>query len=263
MGPSDLLVLALVSLWSATQSTAEASAPLGPASAEWQGSVNTSSNGIESSPEFEGQIFQLSVDYGHGALSLEANGDAALSKAPSSAYEDGLPVSGTYREGSVQQLRTVASALIPFRGRALVLGLGLENLDMGVSGRQMNKSGGTLGSFQMNSLIFEVGALKSNSRWGEALVTLSYDLALGGKLRSRYEARTTNGSDAPTYAVIEDKIAAGGRLSIGGSYQMNLMPGLAFGIFTMAQFGTISFVNRTERSYIYGYTYGLSLRLKI
>ncbi len=210
------------------------------------------------------QVFQLSINYGMGSLTLEANGDRTLTKAASpTAYEDGLPVSGTYANGSVKQLRTVASMLLPFRGRSFVLGIGLEDLDVGVSGSTLSKAGGTEGSFHMNSLILEAGALRNFSRWGQALVTMSYDHALGGKLRSRYITKSIRSDATQNYAIVNDSLASGGRLSITGNYQFNLLPGFSFGIFTSAQYGALVFVDRNQRSFIYGYTTGLSLMLKI
>ncbi len=210
------------------------------------------------------QVFQLSINYGMGSLTLEANGDRTLTKAASpTAYEDGLPVSGTYANGSVKQRRTVASMLLPFRGRSFVLGIGLEDLDVGVSGSTLSKAGGTEGSFHMNSLILEAGALRNFSRWGQALVTMSYDHALGGKLRSRYITKSIRSDATQNYAIVNDSIASGGRLSITGNYQFNLLPGFSFGIFTSAQYGALAFVDRNQRSYIYGYTTGLSLMLTI
>ncbi len=232
----------------------------GNTAAEW----NSNSSTAEGSTENQTQVFQLSINYGTGSLNLEANGDRTLTKLPSTtAYEDGEAVSGTYSNGSVKQLRTVASTLIPFRGRSFVLGIGLEDLDVGVNGSQLSKSGGTEGSFHMNSLILEVGALRNFNRWGQALVTMSYDHALGGKLKSRYVTKS-NRADAPnSYAIVNDSLASGARLSITGNYQFNLLPGFSFGLFTSAQYGSLSFVDRNQRSYIYGYTTGLSLMLKI
>lgn len=228
------------------------------ASAEWN------SNPAEGSSDNQTQVFQLSINYGSGTLNLEANGDRTLSKVPSpSAYEDGQAVTGTYSNGSVKQLRTVASTLLPFRGRSFILGIGLEDLDVGVAGSQLSKTGGTEGSFHMNSFIFEAGALRNFNRWGQALVTLSYDYALGGKLRSRYIIKSTASDAPPSYAVINDSLASGSRLSITGDYQFSLLPGFSFGLFTSAQYGVLSFVERDQRSYIYGYTTGLSIMLKI
>jgi hypothetical protein len=218
----------------------------------------------ENSNENQTQVFQLSINYGMGSLTLEANGTRTLNKAASpSAYEDGQPVSGTYANGSVKQLRTVASTLLPFRGRSFVLGIGLEDLDVGVTGSSLSKAGGTEGSFHMNSLIFEAGAQRNFSRWGQALVTISYDHALGGKLRSRYITKSIRSDATQNYAIINDSLASGGRLSITGNYQFNLLPGFSFGLFTSAQYGALVFVDRNQRSFIYGYTTGLSLMLKI
>jgi hypothetical protein len=230
------------------------------ASVEW-GSKDTPA---DNTGDNQTQVFQLSINYGMGSLTLEANGDRTLTKAASpTAYEDGLPVSGTYANGSVKQLRTVASVLLPFRGRSFVLGIGLEDLDVGVSGSSLSKAGGTEGSFHMNSLILEAGALRNFSRWGQALVTMSYDHALGGKLRSRYITKSIRSDATQNYAIVNDSLASGGRLSITGNYQFNLLPGFSFGIFTSAQYGALVFVDRNQRSFIYGYTTGLSLMLKI
>ncbi|MDQ3233085.1 MAG: hypothetical protein M3Q07_14810, partial [Pseudobdellovibrionaceae bacterium] len=96
------------------------------ASLEW--GSNQAPN--ENTSDNQTQVFQLSINYGTGSLTLEANGNRTLTKAASpNAYEDGQPVSGTYANGSVKQLRTVASMLLPFRGRSFVVGLGLEDLD--------------------------------------------------------------------------------------------------------------------------------------
>ncbi|WP_141735737.1 hypothetical protein [Oligoflexus tunisiensis] len=230
------------------------------ASVEW-GSKETPA---ETSGESQTQVFQLSINYGMGSLTLEANGERTLPKAASPVtYEDGQPVSGTYANGSVKQLRTVASMLLPFRGRSFVLGIGLEDLDVGVAGSSLSKAGGTEGSFHMNSLILEAGALRNFNRWGQALVTMSYDHALGGKLRSRYITKSIRSDAAQNYAIVNDSLVSGGRLSITGNYQFNLLPGFSFGIFTSAQYGSIAFVDRNQRSFIYGYTTGLSLMLKI
>ena len=229
-------------------------------SAEWNSNANTSDNANDTLS----QVFQLSINYGTGSLTLEANGDRSLTKVASpTAYEDGQPVSGTYSNGSVKQLRTVASTLLPFRGRSFIFGIGLEDLDIGVSGNQLSKSGGTEGSFHMNSLILEAGALRNFNRWGQAMVTISYDHILGGKLRSRYITKTIRSDAAQNYAIINDSVASGGRMSITGNYQINLLPGFSFGLFTSAQYGALSFIDRNQQSYIYGYTTGLSLMLKI
>lgn len=231
------------------------------ASVEW-GSAPAPTQ-AEAAAESQTQVFQLSINYGTGSLTLEANGLRTLPKVASpTAYEDGLPVSGTYSNGSVKQLRTIASMLLPYRGRSFVLGIGLEDLDVGVSGSSLSKAGGTEGSFHMNSLILEAGALRNFNRWGQALVTISYDHALGGKLKSRYITKSVR-SDSLNYAILNDSLASGGRMSITGNYQFNLLPGFSFGLFTSAQYGALNFVDRNQRSYIYGYTTGLSLMLKI
>ena len=157
----------------------------------------------------------------------------------------------------------MASTLIPFQGRSFLLGIGLEDLDVGVTGSSLSKAGGTEGSFHMNSLILEAGALRNFSRWGQALVTVSYDHALGGKLRSRYVTKSIRADAAQNYAIINDSLASGGRMSITGNYQFNLLSGFSFGLFTSAQYGTIFFADRSQKSFIYGYTTGLSLMLKI
>jgi hypothetical protein len=249
-------------LFHASGAAAQSAAPGSGTSAtvEW-GSKETPA---DTTGENQTQVFQLSINYGMGSLTLEANGDRTLTKAASpTAYEDGQPVSGTYANGSVKQLRTVASTLLPFRGRSFVLGIGLEDLDVGVSGSSLSKAGGTEGSFHMNSLILEAGAQRNFSRWGQALVTMSYDHALGGKLRSRYITKSIRSDATQNYAIVNDSLASGGRLSITGNYQFNLLPGFSFGIFTSAQYGALAFVDRNQRSYIYGYTTGLSLMLKI
>ncbi len=85
-------------------------------SAEW----NSNTNSGENANDTQSQVFQLSINYGTGSLTLEVNGDRSLNKVASpTAYEDGQPVSGTYSNGSVKQLRTVASTLLPFRGSIL------------------------------------------------------------------------------------------------------------------------------------------------
>jgi hypothetical protein len=242
----------------AAQTAVPGSAP--GATVEW-GSKETPG---DSTGDLQTQVFQLSINYGMGSLTLEANGNRTLTKAASpTAYEDGQPVSGTYANGSVKQLRTVASTLIPYRGRSFVLGIGLEDLDVGVSGSTLSKAGGTEGSFHMNSLILEAGALRNFNRWGQASVTMSYDHALGGKLRSRYITKSIRSDATQNYAIVNDSLASGGRLSITGNYQFNLLPGFSFGIFTSAQYGALVFVDRSQRSFIYGYTTGLSLMLKI
>jgi hypothetical protein len=199
-----------------------------------------------------------------GSLTLQANGDRTMTKtASATAYEDGQPLSVTYANGSEKQLRTVASKLLPFRRHSFVLDIGLEDLDVGVSGSSLSKAGGTKGSFHMNSLILEAGALRNFSRWGYALVTMSYDHALGGKLRSHYITKSIRSDATQNYAIVNDSLASGGRLSITGNYQFNLLPGFSFGIFTSAQYGAPAFEDRNQRSYIYGYTIGLSLILKM
>lgn len=224
----------------------------------------TSYSSIDDSPDVGQSNFQLTINYGTGSLTLETNGKRNLTRpANTEAYEDGQPVSGTYAEGSVKQLRTIASAILPLRNRTYMLGLGLENLDIGVGGTPMSKTGGTEGSLHMSSVVFEAGALRSFNRWGQALVSVSYDHTLGGKLRSRYQAQTARAGTTSSFATVEDQIQSGSRLTIAGNYQFHLLPGFAMGLFTAAQYGVIRFEDRKEASSIYGYTLGLSLLLKI
>ncbi|MFW7379595.1 MAG: hypothetical protein ACOH5I_12350 [Oligoflexus sp.] len=208
--------------------------------------------------------FHISVLYGTGQLSLEVDGNRSLSQEPPfGVYEDQQPVTGSYQSGSTRFQRTTFSYLFNLGQRTMFTSIGLENLKLGSGGTPLIKSGGTEAEFQLNSMVFEIGATRRLSVFSQAKGSISYDQFLDGKLRSRYLLRTAAQSGGPRYTVIEDHVSGGGRLNLTGAYYLNISPGLSAGIQVSGQYGILRFRERGSASAIFGYTMGLSLVLRL
>ena len=101
------------------------------------------------------------------------------------------------------------------------------------------------------------------SAFTQASGSIAVDHFLAGKLRSRYLTRSAEQTGGPKYAVIEDQLASGNRLSFNGDYSVHLSPGLSLGLRLSAQYGSFKLSQRTQRSAIFGYTFGVKLLLRI
>ncbi len=207
--------------------------------------------------------FQLGISYSYPKFNMDVGGTRTLTKSPDlGAYEDSLPVSGTFKGGSSLALRTVASFLFGRHENNLSLGFGLESLELGVKER-MSKGGPSSASFQANSFVIEGGVQRSVSRWTQTVLRLGLAQGLSGKLHTRYVTSSSFGDSVGGYASIDDSLKTATRLSISGQYLFNIMPSLALGLQTSAEYGIVSFQARDTKSTLFGYSWGFTALMRL